>query len=188
MCGAGNKRRRGGGGGGGRADSCRLLCRGARGEPAGAAASEPGPQPNLHNQGLFINAPFFIAIEDICSGRAGNPGTEGTAPSASQSRCAPLAAPPHLLRSPAPSSPCAPALQAGRCPTPCQMQLTLLWPWRGRHGGVRSQHRGRVTASSLLGPACAAASWAPSLFPWVIPDSLTFASPHPALGNHLPLC
>lgn len=55
--------------------------------------------------------------------------------------------------------------------------------------GVWSQLQGCGSAGFCLGSACATASWALSLFPWVsFPDSLTFASPHPALGNHLPFC
>lgn len=96
---------------------------------------------------------------------------------------------PHSLCDPAPSSSSALSLPAGRCPLLCQIQLMLLWLWQGPAGagaeGVWSQLSGCGSAGSHLGSACTRASWALSLFPW---DCLTFVSPHPALGNHLPFC
>lgn len=81
-------------------------------------------------------------------------------------------------------------VSVGRRPLLDQIQLMLLWLWQGPAvavmEGLWSQLRGCGSAGSHLGLACATASRALLLFPWVLPDSLTSASPHPTLGNHLP--
>lgn len=100
----------------------------------------------------------------------------------------PLRTPPPL-----PSSP-----QAGKHPllrrTAAHAPLALVGPCRGWDGGGSVESASWLRQWCQLPPrqdlvsACALPSVILPLFPEVPPASLTSASPHPALGDHLPFC
>lgn len=136
----------------------------------------------LHNQELCINAPFFIPVQGICSRRAGSPDVEGCVLVRVRG-----AHPPYLLCSPGTLLLLLLLLSAGRqvpAPLPicrsCPSGYGRAWTVKG----ARSWPRGYVSSAGFH----CSRTWSFHAPHHPCHFSLTSASPHPALGDHLPFC